>query len=321
MEEPVEIECQYRIASGRGYDDCVVLGRRFPKHIGPVSTESDFWIIVNMPMPNDSTDIRAVWTVRSYVTGIWRAPSQAVYATDADLGGYYYFPDVMDLQRGADEIRLNDISPEGVWGLSDDCVFIWGTRMDDQRQKHYLVFQYDGSSWRELPPLPHPINAIHGTQPDLVYAVGWQGMVSKWNGSAWQQFPVPTQSIVNDVHVESFDEIYAVTNQGELLEGSASGWGAAGSNPLGPTPFSAVAKYKGEVYIGAGGVGLMKRASGGGAVEQFKPHVDTYHLESRENLTITSAARTVGTNDNQRFRTTAQDQFAALTKGKPIPDL
>ncbi len=319
MSETNDIVCQLRSASGRSNGDCVMLGRRFRDDLGPRAEQRDFWILVNEPVSENEWMTYAFWSFRSFVTGIWRAPSGKVYATDADLGGFYLFHDIKDLQRGAEHVKLHDVAPEGVWGLADDCIFVWGTRVDERRQKTYPVFKYDGTQWRELPPLPCPTNRIHGVSEDVIYASGWHGMVAKWDGSAWQRISVPTSTIVTDIYVDSGDEIYAVTNDGVLLEGSASDWGVGGSNPLGATPFSSVAKFRGEVYIGANDVGLMKRASAGGAVEEFKPKLGAVHIEARDNLIITCDNRVAGSLDGSRFFSIGTGKFAELTANKPLP--
>lgn len=314
--------CQYVRASGRAFDDCVVLGRRFRENIGPISEESDYWLVVHQPAPDGAVMVYTRWSWKSFLTGLWRSPSGRVYVSDATLGGVHIFEDVMDHARAPiDFVLPDDVGTEGIWGLSDVCVFTWGTRMDAQRRKSYPVFRFDGKVWHELPSPGKPVEMMHGIAPDLVYAVGWEGLISKWNGSTWTEFPTPTREIITAVHVESWDELYAVGAQGTFLEGSASGWGFAGSNPLGPVPFAGVAKYKGEVYLGAQGAGLMKRAPGGGSVVEFKPKVDGGHMEARENLIITCPSRTVGTSDNQTFRSSPRDKFFELTQSQRIMPL
>ena len=321
MNDTSPIECQLRQVSGKSPKDCVILGRRFSSEVGPVSTECDYWILANVAESESVTTTYAIWSFRSFITGIWRSPAETVYATDADLGGLYMFRDVRDTSTPPTRIELGDVSPEGIWGLNDDCIFVWGTRRDAQRQLHHLVFQYDGAGWRELPALSRPCVSIHGVAPDLAYAVGYHGLVARWDGRAWTDLPTPTQAVVSDVHVESPDELYAVTLDGELLEGSGSGLDYGGRNPIGASPFSSVAKFEGEVYIGANDVGLMKRAPGGASVVEFKPNIGAVHMEKREALLIACDTRVCGSVDGQNFFSTARDKFPALTAGKPIPPL
>jgi hypothetical protein len=314
--------CQYVRASGRAYDDCVILGRRFLDGIGPIPDETDYWVLINEPGPDETTLTHTRWAWKNFLTGIWRSPSGRVYVSDGTLAGVHVFFDVMDLDQPPVDYLLPDgAAPEGIWGLSDECVFTWGTRMDAQRNKTYPVFRFDGKVWHELPSPGRPVEMMHGIAPDLVYAVGWGGLIARWNGAAWTEFPAPTREILTDVHVETWDELYAVGGQGIFLEGSASGWGFAGSNPLGPVPFASVAKYQGEVYLGAQGVGLMKRAAGGGAIEEFKPNIAAGHMEVRENLIITCRSELVGTSDNVSFYSSAEDMLYELTNAIGVRSL
>lgn len=312
--------CQFRQASGRAFNDCVILGRRFPDSIGPVATESDFWILINEPRPA-GTVTHAFWSFRSFVTGIWQAPSGTVYATDADMGGLYVFEEILNTDRRPDRVKLDDVTPEGVWGLTDDNIFVWGTRMDEDRVKTYPVFRFDGSGWTELPPLPQPTNRIHGASPETVYACGWRGMIARWSGNDWEPMETPTREIVTDIHVESDDEVYAVTNDGQLLQGSSSGWRHVASNPLGATPFSGVAKFRGQLLVSANELGLMRLVAETGALEVFKAKVTGVHMEARENLIVTCEHIIAGTADGQDFKGAAKNQLALLTADKPIAPL
>lgn len=313
---------EYLVSSGRRYDDCVIFGRRYPENVGPVSEDSDYWILVNQPDTQQGVLTYSRWSWKSMLTGLWKSPSGKVFVSDATLGGVHIFEDVMDQARSPIDFKLpNDVAPEGVWGLSDDCVFTWGTRMDAHRKKTYPVFRFDGRQWHELPSLRSPISKLHGTQPDVVYAAGWQGLISRWDGTRWTEFPTPTREILTDVHVEDWDEMYAVGTQGIFLEGSASGWGFGANNPLGAVPLRAVAKYKGEVYVGAGTLGLLKRATGGGALEEFKAHVGTNHLEARDNLIVCGNNAIIGTSDNSSFFACAVDKFEETTQNIPIMPL
>lgn len=315
--------CQYRQSSGRSNMDCVVIGRRFLESVGPRGedgTERDHYIIINEPAQDGLVTTHTLYQFQDFLTGLWRADAGHVFVTGAVLGGVYLFREIMDTQRGSEKMQLPDVTPEGVWGLDDSHVYVWGTRMDAGRNKTYPVFMFDGSTWSELPTLPHPCNKIHGTAPDCLYAVGWNGMIARWNGSAWDALATPFDGIITDVHVESPTEQYAVTLTGALLEGSGTAWEQTGQNPLGATPFSCVAKFRGEVYIGANEVGLMKRTVDGGVAE-FKPKLGAVHLEARETLIITCATRISGSGDGERFASCAVDAFAKNTANSPLAGL
>ena len=320
-----QLICRYRRASGDAFNDCVFVGRRYRADIGPGGEDGrdrDHCILRNEPV-GDRATTHANWWFEDFITDIWRTRGGAAYATGAALEGVYYFEDPADTSRLSEKLVPPDrLVPEGVWGLDDGPVYVWGTRVDAQRQRTHHVAVWEGGAWRELPYLLSPITSVHGVSPSCLFAVGYDGMVAKWNGDAWRQLGPQSPHIVHDVHVASEDEIYAVDFGGQLLEGNANEVSVVATNPHtddhGPKRLHAVAKFKGQLYAGSEEDGLMRR-NPGGPVEAFKPKIDVRAMESRENLIITCANMIAGTSDNLAFAGAAVGSLAEISANRPLP--
>src|SRR5262245_28450979 len=208
-DEIADLVCIYKLASGPSYADCAFLAQRYREEFGSSAEESDFWIMAN----KDSTTYRLLqW--KNFLTGIWRAPSGWVYVSDVTFRGVHLFRDVFDLKKPPEDFPL-PMLPEGVWGLDDRCVFVWGTRKPrPNADLEYPVFRFDGTTWHELPSPGYAVVAMHGLAPDFVYAVGFRGLVAQWDGAQWKRYPIPTGEVLSSVFVAGPDEMYACGHQG-----------------------------------------------------------------------------------------------------------
>ena len=146
----------------------------------------------------------------------------------------------------------------GVWGLHDECVFTWGLRGGAN-----VLYRFDGRTWNELP-APGEILAMHGVAPDLVYAVGRDGLVARWDGRHWTKVVTPGLGVLTDVFVVDEDEMYAVGSGGQLLQGSIHGW----AEVLNGWPLFSVEKWKER-----GGRGGARGREAAGSAPADEPNI------------------------------------------------
>lgn len=82
-------------------------------------------------------------------------------------------------------------------------------------------------------PYPEPgvgpwLNALWGSGPNDVYAVGQPGVILHWDGTAWSLTEVASD-ILTDVWGTGPGEVYAVGHEGAVLRGSGSNWASMDS--------------------------------------------------------------------------------------------
>lgn len=84
------------------------------------------------------------------------------------------------------KLSVKKIDPivNAVWGASDDCVFA-GTYQG-------AVYVWNGKAWTESATgATHGINAVHGSGPKDVWAVGERGTILHYDGRTWARIPYP----------------------------------------------------------------------------------------------------------------------------------
>lgn len=289
----MELDYAYHQMTGLGHALCHWLAYRFEADVGFRPEQGESWIGW-AEGPRLTTSIRHT----GWITGLYQTDTK-VWATEAT--GMVFFNPTLGLSAPWESVRLEGVL-RGVWGLSDDHVFVWG--LHDRKP---IAFHWDGSEWREVGS-PGFILRAHGSAPDLVYGVGQRGLIARWNGStAFESVASPVAGTVSDVFVASEDEMYACTSEGELLQGTVHGWEVLLRHPVGLT---CVAKWRDAVWVGAED-GLYQLADE--ELTMVRPQARPIRFDARGELMITEPELLTHSLDGVNFRTINLDIIQRLT--------
>ncbi len=182
----------------------------------------------------------------------------------------------------------------GVWGLNDEHVYAWG-----MRGKTDFMVRWDGKRWADMTSPQGGIVSIHGTRPDLLFAVGDGGLISRWDGTRWTDMAAPSDEPLRSVFVADDDEIWACGNRGGLLQGTQHGWTQVLTHSA---PLASVAVFADSLWVGASGeAGLCKLDQT--KLESIKPNLPSAKLESRGGpLLLSNTATVADTRDGVSFK-------------------
>jgi hypothetical protein len=298
----------YDSASGPDLHDCCFIGLRYLKEYGIKPEWCESWVMRSSPPPAPGKQgINCCYSVGSWLTGLWRSPQNHLYATEL-YGRIHVCRDMATMGTAStwNTVDFKDTVMQGVWGYADDCVFVW-CMVKTQPQ----VLFWNGSKWAQLPPPPGKIIWMHGSSPENVYAVGYRGLLARWDGGAWTKIPLPTQENFTGVFVAGSDEMYAVGYGEALWEGSASGWGKVAD---GPGPLFGVAKFAGAVFVGAKELGLFKRVRNG--LECVNPDLRALMIDPRKVMLVTCDDQIAVTSDGKTFTTKGKGSFERIRGAK-----
>jgi hypothetical protein len=299
----------YDSAGGPDLHDCCFLGLRYLRDHGLRSEWCESWVMRSSPPPAPGKQgINCNYSVGGWLTGLWRSPSNHLYATELN-GRIHVCRDMsaMGTVTAWETVDFKNVAMQGVWGHDDNCIFVWCLIKTEPR-----VLFWNGSKWAELPPPPGKIVWMHGSAPDNVYAVGYRGLLARWDGHAWTKIPLTTTENFTGVFVAGADEMYAVGYGAALWEGTASGWGKVAD---GPGYLYGVAKFGGEVWVGAREHGLLKRVRNN--LECVKPELRALMMDTRRVLLVTCDDQIASTADGKTFVTKAKGSFERIRGPKP----
>jgi len=112
---------------------------------------------------------------------------------------------------------LNATGPIKLHGLRAD--YIWATVATGQ------VALYDGVSWSvKTLPVNKKINSIFCLDENNVWFVGDQGAGVRWNGSAFQNYPLDSTINYHKVWAGKSDDVYAVGDLATVSQFTGSSW-------------------------------------------------------------------------------------------------
>ncbi|WP_224363121.1 hypothetical protein [Hyalangium versicolor] len=235
-----------------------------------------------------------------WLTGLWRSPSGTVYVAEGSyLRGGVHINRARDPLHPSWEFHALPCLAMGIWGLSDNLVLAWGPRIDQQKPS---LFRWDGAKWHEWSS-PGSIIAMHGVSPELIYAVGREGLIARWDGSAWHRVPSFTEAVLTGIHVVSQDEMYACGDNG-VMEGSLYGWSEVVDSP---GMVVDVVRYQRQIWLAGEDDGLLTLE--GPALKEAVPALHATALDARERLVVTTPELLADTVDGKDFRSIPLEAF------------
>lgn len=309
------ITTNYYSVKGTGMDECCYLAQRYDDERGYKPEEAECWVMTHNAGKGGLINASPHFGSTGWFTQLWRSPAGVVYVSGLSAGDVYVNPDIF-AKDSAKKWKTHELgqSLDGIWGLDDKFVLAWAGSFEG---KNYLFF-FDGKKWKELPAPEFAIRAIHGLDRDLIYAVGEDGGVARWDGGQWKQFPTPTDEILLSVFIAGPDEFYATGSAGTLLEGSSQGWGKIASAPAPRGPLLAVAKWNDELWVAGGRKGLFKRDGKKNKLKLIKPNAKANSFDVGEKLVIGCEDFIAQTSDGENFEAAGA---GALLKSRDGIDL
>ena len=310
------IETQYVAASGTNYNACVYVGHRFDSDIGFRPREIESWVMRNLTNEGGSATGSQYGAARWY-TGIWQSPQQRVYVCDGD-GEVHFNPSLSLPDANANWTRQPfHASLFGIFGLDDEHVWTWGQRQVTTG----VMFFWNGGQWKEIPAPEFEVVHVHGTSPNLLFAVGRSGGIAQWDGTSWRRWSAPVAENLNSVFVVSEDEIYATGDGGSLLEGSKHGWAKIAQGPGPGSPLLGVAKWNDRLWIAAGPFGLLRRVGTTDQLEVYKEKILATSFDVRKNLVVTTPNNIWSPVDGDKFKGAGRDMLLNQRAGKRLLDV
>jgi hypothetical protein len=92
------------------------------------------------------------------------------------------------------------------------------------------IRHYDGFEWTLIGTAPDGIHDLGGSGPDDVYAVGFYGMMTHYDGSVWTPVPGFPEFDITSVWSNASDDVFALLQGSQLYHFDGLGWTQVGSD-------------------------------------------------------------------------------------------
>lgn len=243
------------------------------------------------------------------VTGLWRSDAGRGFAV---AEGTIYAFRLHTYGWGSYPVEW---TPEGVYGIDDRNVWVWGQEYGAGALYRWNGGQLSGN-WDEVRGCPGHIRAMHGSAADNVFVVG-DGFVARWDGSTWTHEGVRGAERLCSVFALADGTAYACGEDGDLWERDDGKWSKRLSHDV---PLAAVVSWRGNVWIGEQGeLGLCQLH--GDELVSKKPNLPATSLDARQELLFATDEVAGHTKDGEAFRGRAHAKSGLLLKaGDTVTD-
>ena len=156
---------------------------------------------------------------------------------------------------------------------------VWSSGAGDAIAVGDFAVRWDGQSWQAIP-AGRALNAVWGTSPSSVWAVGDNGLVMFWNGQAWSVLTtgIPSSPYLsfNTITGSGPDDIWAFGRSGNHAHFDGQQWTSGPTAAVGNIN-SAWASGRGDVWAAAENGSVVRRTAGGWEVLRIN-HPDARRL-------------------------------------------
>jgi len=104
------------------------------------------------------------------------------------------------------------------------------------------------------PPMPKVVgfNAIDGSDPNDLHAVGWGGEIWYYDGTRWNEASSPTNVALMDVIAVSKKQLYVCGQEGVILKGYRDKWDVVDYEGAEELEFRSLAWFRKKLYLADG---------------------------------------------------------------------
>src|SRR6185312_2508654 len=119
----------------------------------------------------------------------------------------------------SDQLVLHD-----VWSRTGEGAVAVGVELAESGDASGALLRLDGATWAPVPASDAILNAVWGSAADDVFAVGENGTILHFDGSAAAPMTSPTNEALVDVWGNSGTDVYAVGLSGTILHYDGAAW-------------------------------------------------------------------------------------------------
>lgn len=196
-----------------------------------------------------------------WFTDLWRSEAGNLYVSDADGCIHRFDGSAWSVTQVSKQVLVS------VWGLSDTEIYTAG--------HEGVVYRWDGHAWSAISQqLGDVVFTVRGSSGRDLYACGENALFRHFDGTEWAPIELPTNQGLTGLLVLASNDVLVCGAGGVLFRGSGQDWTDLSQSGL---DLYAMAQYRGEIYLAAGGDGLF-RLEGDEAVnvkDTFMPYTVT----------------------------------------------